>query len=91
MGHDGERAIVGVKAEGVNGAVPTEQDIDRSGAHMWDQLCTLGVGFAAVVQLFQYALPICLFAEEQQEVDLAIVVDGQALHPVHFLLPVMEV
>ncbi len=58
---------------------------------MGHQPRTLGVGAAHVIQLFQHPVPVPLLAEEQDEVDLAVIVDGQALHPVHLLFPVLEI
>ena len=58
---------------------------------MGNQLCALGIGLATICQLFQDTIPICLLAEKQDEVNLAIVVDGQALHPIHFLFPIVKV
>ncbi len=80
-----------MKAEGIDGAVPAEQDIDRAGAHMGHQPGALRVGLAHIVQLLEHPVPVPFLTEEQHEIDLALVLHGQALHPVHFLFPVLEI
>ena len=80
-----------MKAEGVDGAVPAKQDVHRTSANVRNQLCALSVGLATVVQLLEDTIPVRLFTEKKHEINLAVIVDRQPLHPVHFLLPVMEV
>ena len=58
---------------------------------MGDQAGAFGAGVLHELQLLEHPRPVGLGTVEQDKIHLAVVVDGEAFHPRHLLLPVAEI